>query len=136
MDPIATAAHPRRVTFDDGSHVLVRRVRTTIDTRIKGLVKLTDGDLASEQAYFVLLARYAIVGSEGLKAFETGEPLGFSADPHPVLGRIASEDIVDAVGERTSSKINGLACVVSAAIGVKPGDVAGERGLSEEQRGN
>lgn len=79
-----------------GQAVMVRRLTRSDRVNIMTVASY-DETPAGESRLQAMLMRASIVGAEGLIDPDTGGPLAFELERHPLLGKIASAKVYDAL---------------------------------------
>jgi hypothetical protein len=105
---IPTLNEPERMDLEGGGHLLVRRVRRSVVTKIIRDVDAADTSAMSdsEAALFTMrLFQAGVVGGEGVVDHETGDAVKVGFDQHPVIGRICADAIYDAVTEQDAVRV-------------------------------
>lgn len=97
MDEVPTTARPRRLELRGGGHVEVRRLRRSVRDKLLQVAQVKEGDAGSAARFLQLVVRTAVVGAQGLTDPDTGQEVPYSTERHPALGRIASEQVYDAL---------------------------------------
>jgi hypothetical protein len=123
---IPTTERVEIVGLECGGRAFVRRLRRSMRNDVARVAGLTY-DIASSNMFAELACRLVMTGVENLKDGDV--PVAYRTESHPVLGRLASREVFDAI---TDTDVQAILRVAGA--GSAPGGAAG--GLDEGSLGN
>lgn len=116
-EPIGAGGAIRELTLAEGVTVQVRRASKTVQSRIVEAANIRGvEDIAGMVRVQELTIRWGVTGAEGLKRFDSDEPLAFSQQKHAVLGSIAASDVYDSLAEIDGALDRIAACIESGAL--------------------
>ncbi|MCC6428328.1 MAG: hypothetical protein IT435_16090 [Phycisphaerales bacterium] len=88
-------ATTERLLLDSGGFAAVRQFRPGAYAKVARLTSFVVGDEGTSVEMQLLTARWAVQSLEGHTDYQTGKPVEFVGEVHPVLGDIASAAIGD-----------------------------------------
>jgi hypothetical protein len=112
---IPTTERTEIVGLECGGRAYVRRLRRSMRNDVARVAGLTY-DIASSNMFAELACRLVMTGVENLTDGDVAVP--YRTESHPVLGRMASRDVFDAI---TDADVQAILRVAGAASGAASG---------------
>jgi len=95
---VGGAANRHRVALSDGSAVIVRRLRRSVQSEIMSATRYDNGaSVAAIARYQLAVVCVAVVGAEGLRHCENGEVLNVKPSAHAQWGTACDREVYDAL---------------------------------------